>query len=139
MNATAQLHGLGQSLLRHGPLQRLANAGARPQRLLFASTGTKDPAASDTPDVSGLAALHTVNTTPEDALLAFADHGSIGELLEADSAGAATLLARFAAAGIDVETVGDELQVKGADAFVASWTSLLSRIEAKVSEVSPGA
>jgi transaldolase len=119
--------------------QRLANEGARPQRLLFASTGTKDPAASDTLYISGLAAPHTVNTMPEDTLLAFADHGSVGDLLDADPAGAETLLARFAAAGIDVDAVGHELQVKGADAFVTSWESLLGRIEAKVGEVSPGA
>ncbi len=117
--------------------QRLLNAGARPQRLLFASTGTKDPAAPDTLYVAGLAAPHTVDTMPEDTLLAFADHGEMAELLTPDPAPAAALLARFAAAGIDVEALGDELQVKGADAFVASWTSLMRRIEAKVSEVSP--
>lgn len=119
--------------------QRLANEGARPQRLLFASTGTKDPAASDTLYISGLAAPHTVNTMPEETLLAFADHGSIGELLEPDPAAAATLLARFEAAGIDVEGVGHELQVKGADAFVASWSSLLGRIQAKADGATPGA
>ena len=119
--------------------QRLLNAGARPQRLLFASTGTKDPSASDTLYISGLAAPHTVNTMPEDTLLAFADHGTVGDLLQADPASVAPLLARFSAAGIDVEAVGEELQVKGADAFVTSWDSLLGRIEAKVSEVSPGA
>jgi transaldolase len=118
--------------------QRLANEGARPQRLLFASTGTKDPAASDTLYIAGLAAPNTVNTMPEDTLLAFADHGAVGDLLEADPAGAAALLARFAAAGIDVAAVGNELQVKGADAFVTSWNSLLGRIEAKVSEVAAG-
>ena len=119
--------------------QRLLNEGARPQRLLFASTGTKDPAASDTLYITGLAAPNTVNTMPEDTLHAFADHGVVGEMRSADPAGANALLARFAAAGIDVEAVGDELQVKGADAFVTSWSSLLARIEAKVGEVSPGA
>ena len=119
--------------------QRLANEGARPQRLLFASTGTKDPTASDTLYVSGLAAPHTVNTMPEDTLLAFADHGVVGKPLGADPAVAAVLLARFTAAGIDVEAVGHELQVKGADAFVASWRSLLDRIGAKVGEVAAGA
>ena len=119
--------------------QRLLNEGARPQRLLFASTGTKDPAASDTLYVSGLAAPHTVNTMPENTLLAFADHGTIGSVLRDDAAGAAAQLARFAAAGIDVDAVGHELQVKGADAFVASWSSLLGRIETKVGEVAPGA
>ena len=115
--------------------QRLLNAGARPQRLLFASTGTKDPAASDTLYVSGLAAPHTVNTMPEETLLAFADHGSFGTLLGADPGAADAELARFAAAGIDVEAVGHDLQAKGAAAFVASWTSLLERIAAKAGEV----
>ncbi len=118
--------------------QRLLNEGARPQRLLFASTGTKDPAASDTLYIAGLAAPHTVNTMPEATLLAFADHGVLGDPLEADPAAAAALLARFTAAGIDVEAVGHELQVKGADAFVASWNSLLGRIEAKAGELRPG-
>ncbi len=115
--------------------QRLLNVGARPQRLLFASTGTKDPAASDVLYVAGLAAPHTVNTMPEETLLAFADHGSFGDLLPADPAAADALLARFAAAGVDVETVGRDLQEKGAAAFVTSWTSLLERIAAKVAEV----
>ncbi len=114
---------------------RLLNAGARPQRLLFASTGTKDPVASDTLYVSGLAAPHTVNTMPEETLLAFADHGSVGTLLGTDPGAADAGLARFAAAGIDVEAVGRDLQEKGAAAFVASWTSLLERIAAKAGEV----
>lgn len=112
--------------------QRLFNHGARPQRLLFASTGAKDPAASDTLYVSGLAAPNTVDTMPEETLLAFADHGIVGELLAAGPASAADGLDAFVAAGIDVEALGHELQVKGAEAFAASWKSLLSRIEAKV-------
>ena len=119
--------------------QRLANVGARPQRLLFASTGTKDPAASDTLYISGLAAPNTVNTMPEDTLLAFANHGALSGALEADPVATAALLARFAAAGIDLEALGNELQIKGADAFVISWNSLLARIETKAAEVSPGA
>jgi transaldolase len=115
--------------------QRLLNVGARPQRLLFASTGTKDPSASDVLYVAGLAAPHTVNTMPEETLLAFADHGTLGDLLPADPAAADALLARFAAAGIDVEAVGRDLQQKGAASFVASWSSLLERIAAKVAEV----
>jgi transaldolase len=117
---------------------RLMNAGARPQRLLFASTGTKDPAASDTLYVSGLAAPCTVNTTPEPTLLAFADHGRVDRLLSADPAEADALLARFAAAGIDSEALGAELQVKGAESFVASWTSLLGRIETKAGKIAAG-
>jgi transaldolase len=115
--------------------QRLLNEGARPQRLLFASTGTKDPAASDVLYVEGLAAPCTVNTMPEEALLAFADHGTVGSLLTADPAPAEALLARFAAAGVDVESVGHDLQVKGAESFVKSWRSLIERIEARVAQV----
>ena len=116
--------------------QRLLNEGARPQRLLFASTGTKDPAASDTLYVSGLAAPNTVNTMPEDTLLALTDHGSIGEVLTPDAGAAAAGLARFTAAGVDVEALGRDLQSKGAAAFVTSWDSLLARIEAKASQIS---
>ncbi len=115
--------------------QRLLNVGARPQRLLFASTGTKDPTASDVLYVAGLAAPHTVNTMPEETLLAYADHGSFDRLLPADPAAADALLRRFAVAGVDVDSLGDELQGKGAASFVASWTSLLERIESKVAEV----
>jgi transaldolase len=111
--------------------QRLANLGARPQRLLFASTGTKDPAESDTLYIGGLAAPHTVNTMPEDTLLAFADHGTVGELLDPDMEHALDELARFEEAGIDIDALGEELQVKGAAAFVDSWRSLLKRIEDK--------
>jgi transaldolase len=111
--------------------QRLLNEGARPQRLLFASTGTKDPGASDILYVEGLAAPHTVNTMPEETLLAFADHGAVGGLLAADPAAAEAGLARFAAAGVDVDAVGNMLQEKGAAAFVASWRSLVERIATK--------
>jgi len=110
---------------------RLMNEGARPQRLLFASTGTKDPNASDTLYVSGLVAPYTVDTTPEPTLLAFADHGTVDRVLSPDPAEVDALLARYAAVGVDVETVGAELQVKGAESFVGSWQSLLARIEAK--------
>jgi transaldolase len=119
--------------------QRLLNVGARPQRLLFASTGTKDPTASDVLYVAGLAAPCTVNTMPEETLLAFADHGTLHALLPADPATADALLARFAAAGVDVEALGRDLQEKGAAAFVASWSSLLERIAAKVAEVAGSA
>ena len=115
--------------------QRLLNLGARPQRLLFASTGTKDPTASDVLYVEGLAAPHTVNTMPEETLLAFADHGRVGDLLDPDPAAAAAGLARFRAAGIDVEAVGRSLQEKGAAAFVASWRSLVERIETKAAAI----
>jgi transaldolase len=111
--------------------QRLANVGARPQRLLFASTGTKDPAESDTLYIGGLAAPNTVNTMPEDTLLAFADHGEVDSLLDPDMAHAVDGLARFEAAGIDIDALGAELQAKGAASFVDSWASLVRRIEEK--------
>jgi transaldolase len=114
---------------------RLMNEGARPQRLLFASTGTKDPAASDTLYVSGLVAPYTVDTTPEPTLLALAEHGKVDRVLSPDPTEADALLAEFAAAGVDVEAVGAELQVKGAESFVASWTSLMGRIEEKAGQM----
>jgi transaldolase len=115
--------------------QRLLNEGARPQRLLFASTGTKDPSASDVLYVEGLAAPHTVNTMPEETLLAFADHGRVGELLTPEPGPAAGALARFADVGVDVDAVGRSLQEKGAAAFVASWRSLVERIAAKAAAI----
>jgi transaldolase len=118
--------------------QRLVNAGARPQRLLFASTGTKDPRSSDVLYVEALAAPHTVDTMPEETLLAFADHGRVGPLLAADPALATAELARFAAAGVDVDAAGEDLQAKGAEAFVRSWSSLLARIKAKSASIAEG-
>jgi transaldolase len=117
---------------------RLMNEGARPQRLLFASTGTKDPAASDVLYISGLAAPHTVNTMPEDTLLHFADHGTVPGVLSADPSGADAALAAYEAAGVDVDALGHELQVKGAESFVGSWNSLIARIEAKAVQVAAG-
>ncbi len=118
---------------------RLMNEGARPQRLLFASTGTKDPAAPDTLYVAGLIAPYTVDTTPEPTLHAFADHGVVDRVLSADPAEADAMLARFAAAGVDVEAVGADLQTKGAASFVKSWQSLLTRIEEKAGTMAAAA
>lgn len=103
----------------------LESAGARPQRLLWASTGTKDPQASDILYIRALAAPKTINTMPEETLLAFAEHGEIGELLPADGGDADALLAEFRTAGIDIPALGEQLQRDGADAFVASWKDLL--------------
>jgi transaldolase len=110
---------------------RLANAGARPQRLLWASTGTKDPDASDVLYVKALQAPFTVNTMPEETLLDFADHGELGELLSADGGDAEATLARFAEAGVDVGALAAQLQTEGADAFVQSWNELMECIAAK--------
>ena len=109
--------------------QRLLAAGARPQRLLFASTGTKDPAAPPTLYITGLAAPDTVNTMPEETLLATAASDQPVTSLAAD---AGNPLAPFSAAGLDVDAAALELQRKGAESFVASWTSLMDRIAKKV-------
>jgi transaldolase len=110
---------------------RLANAGARPQRLLWASTGTKDPDASDVLYVKALQAPFTINTMPEQTLLDLADHGEVGELLPADGGDAEATLARFAQAGVDVGALAAQLQKEGADAFVQSWNELLASIATK--------
>jgi transaldolase len=114
---------------------RLANAGARPQRLLWASTGTKDPDASDVLYVTTLQAPFTINTMPEETLLDFADHGQIGEPLSADGGDAEATLARFAQAGIDVGALASQLQREGADAFVQSWDELMDCIAAKSAQL----
>ena len=106
-------------------------AGAQPQRLLWASTGTKDPKASDVLYVKALAAPDTINTIPEKTLLAFADHGTVGEVLPVDGGDAEKVIAAFARAGIDDEKLAADLQREGADSFVASWKDLLDRIETK--------
>lgn len=116
-------------LLASPRMRRLMNAGARPQRLLWASTGTKDPEASDTLYVDGLVAPYTVNTMPDATLLAFADHGAVPPAPMPDGDGdAEQTLAAFAAAGVDVDAYAAELQQAGADAFVDSWRSLLRSI-----------
>jgi transaldolase len=105
---------------------RLLNFGARSQRLLWASTGTKDPKASDVLYVKSLAAPHSVNTMPEKTLLALADHGEIGAMLPHDGGDAEEVLGRFAQAGVDVNALAAELQRDGAAAFVDSWKELLA-------------
>ncbi|HJX32591.1 MAG TPA: transaldolase family protein, partial [Solirubrobacterales bacterium] len=113
------------------------NEGARAQRLLWASTGTKDPDASDVLYVEELASPFTVNTMPENTLLAFADHGEVGELLPADGGDAEQVLAEFEAAGIGVDALAARLQEEGKDAFVKSWEDLLQSIESKRGVVAP--
>jgi transaldolase len=115
--------------------QRLANAGARVQRLLWASTSTKDPDSPDTMYVDGLRAPHTINTMPESTLRAFADHGQVGEPIATDGGDAEATLAQFEAAGINVEALAAMLQSDGARSFVKSWEGLLSRIDDQVAAV----
>lgn len=115
--------------------QRLENEGARPQRLLWASTGTKDPEASDVLYVEALAAPLTINTMPDKTLLAFADHGQVREPLPPDGGDAEEVLAAFNEAGIDTDALAVRLQKEGADAFTASWHELLGTIESKSAEL----
>jgi len=111
--------------------QRLENQGARPQRLLFASTSTKDPNASDVLYVTALAATHTVNTMPEKTLLAFGDHGKVDGALPRDGGEAEAVLAEFGKAGIDVIKLAADLQEEGAKSFDESWQDLMNAIDAK--------
>jgi transaldolase len=116
--------------------QRLASMGARPQRLLFASTSTKDPRAADTLYVSSLAAPNTVNTMPDKTLLAFADHGELEGVLSADGGDCEAVLAAYEKAGISVADLAAQLQKEGADSFVKSWQDLLQSIETKTKALS---
>jgi transaldolase len=111
--------------------QRAFNAGARPQRLLWASTGTKDPKASDVLYVKALAAPFTVNTMPEATLLALADHGELGSIMSADGGDCEAVLAQFAKSGIAVDALAAQLQADGAKSFVKSWNELLGVIASK--------
>lgn len=111
--------------------QRLLNEGARAQRLLWASTGTKDPEASDTLYIEALASPFTVNTMPEPTLIAFADHGEIGDLLPADGGDSEQVLAEFKRAGIEVRPLAARLQEEGKASFAKSWQDLLGSISSQ--------
>jgi transaldolase len=124
-----------RALLESARWKALAAAGASPQRLLWASTGTKDPAAPDTLYVEALAAPNTINTMPEKTLLAYADHGTVRKPLAADGGDSAAVLAQFAKAGIDVGALGQQLQREGAESFVKSWNELLQRISQKAASL----
>ena len=116
----------------------LAAAGARPQRLLWASTGTKDPEASDTLYVEALAAPDTVNTMPEKTLKAFADHGDVGHALAEDGGDADAVLADLTRAGVDDTVLAARLQSEGTASFAASWKDLLQRVDTKRSALTRG-
>jgi len=121
-----------RELLASARWHQLAAKGARPQRLLWASTGTKSKALPDTYYVNALAAPQTVNTMPEATLLAFADHGAVGAQLPTDGRAGEAMLVRIAQAGVDVDALAADLQIKGRDAFVASFEQLLARVESKM-------
>jgi transaldolase len=120
-----------RSLLSSPRWQRVYNLGARPQRLLWASTGTKDPKASDVLYVKALAAPFTVNTMPEGTLKALAEHGELGAILPADGGDCEEVLARFGDAGIDIDNLATQLQDEGAKSFVKSWNDLMDVISSK--------
>ena len=120
-----------RELLASARWRKLAAAGARPQRLLWASTATKDPAARDTLYVEALAAPETINTIPEKTLLAFADHGQAGAMLPADGGLADAVLEEFRREGVDDEALAAQLQRDGVLAFAKSWGGLLARIREK--------
>ncbi|HJT20894.1 MAG TPA: transaldolase [Nitrospira sp.] len=120
-----------RGLLGSSRWQRVFNSGARPQRLLWASTGTKDPKASDVLYIKALAAPFTVNTMPENTLKALADHGDLDTILPADGGDCEAVLAQFTRAGINVEALAAQLQDEGAKSFVKSWNELIEVISSK--------
>jgi transaldolase len=118
--------------------KRVFNAGARPQRLLFASTGTKDPKASDVLYIKTLAAPLTVNTMPEGTLKEFADHGEVGAIVPDDGGDCEAVLGQFAKAGIDINALAAKLQDEGANSFVKSWNELMAVIVSKSATLEQG-
>ena len=120
-----------RDLLASPRWQKLASAGAKPQRILWASTGTKDPKASDVLYVKALAAPKTINTIPEETLLAFADHGTVNDVLPVDGGDAEEILARFTKIGVDNAALAVQLQKEGAQSFSKSWNELMDSIASK--------
>src|ERR1700744_4427173 len=126
-----QIYKAYRDILDSDRWQRLANLGARPQRRLFASTGTKDPKASDVLYITALASPNTVNTMPEKTLLAFGDHGKVTGSLPRDGGDCESVLDNFRKAGIDLEKLAADLQSQGAKSFDESWKTLLGAIASK--------
>lgn len=118
-------------IMRSKRWMHLVEAGAYPQRLLWASTGTKDPAARDTLYVDSLITPNSINTVPEKTLLAFSDHGDASQQMPFDDLEAKAVFAAHKKAGIDIDALASSLQEQGAEAFVKSWRQLLGRIEQK--------
>ena len=124
-----------RDLLSSPRWRRGYNAGARPQRPLWASTGTKDPQASDVLYVKALAAPFTVNTMPEATLKALADHGELSGILPADGGDCEEVLAQFAKAGVDIDALATQLQDEGAKSFVKSWSDLMEVLVSKSADL----
>lgn len=133
---TEKVYASHRTLLASDRWKALASAGARPQRALWASTSTKDPAFPDTYYLGKLAAPETIDTVPEKTLLAYADHGGPVELMQPDYGAAQRCIAEVAAQGIDVDALGESLQRQGARAFEADWAALLEAIAAKAGRLS---
>ena len=130
-----QVYKAYRDMLESDRWQCLANFGARPQRLLFASTGTKDPNASDVLYINALAAPNTINTMPEKTLLAFGEHGQVISTLPRDGGDCESVLAEFRKAGIDLDKLAADLQSKGATAFDGSWKKLMAAIETRGKDI----
>ncbi|MFZ2651937.1 MAG: transaldolase [Burkholderiaceae bacterium] len=126
-----------RDLVASARYQRVLNEGGRPQRLLFASTATKDPMVSDLLYVEALAAPFTVNTIPQGTLLAFADRGKLGAQLPADGGDCEAVLSQFKAAGVDIDALAAKLQDDGAASFVDSWNELMAVLASKASSPGP--
>ncbi|MGZ5308778.1 MAG: transaldolase [Solirubrobacterales bacterium] len=133
-----QAYAAYRALLKSDRWQKLAEQGARQQRLLFASTGTKDPEASDVLYIEAFAAPDTINTMPENTLLAFADHGEVGKPIPEDGGDAEQVLGEFTAAGIDVDQLAARLQKEGAETFVKSWNDLVGSIASEAERLAAG-
>ena len=131
MAVASQVYGAYRQVLGSPRWRKLGDAGAHPQRLLWASTATKDPAASDTIYVSGLAAPDTINTMPEGTLRAFADHGRVSSMIADEGRNADDVFAAVRRVGLDTDAMAARLQDDGADAFVTSWQRLLAEITSK--------
>ena len=124
-----------RQMLASSRWQKLQSAGAQQQRLLWASTGTKDPSASDTLYIGALAAPDTINTIPDKTLLAFADHGVVRGVMPPDGGDADAVIAEIAKSGVDTDALATRLQEEGAQAFVRSWRQLLGRIADKADQL----
>ncbi|MGZ5420257.1 MAG: transaldolase [Solirubrobacterales bacterium] len=133
-----QAYAAYRALLKSDRWQKLAEQGARQQRLLFASTGTKDPEASDVLYIEAFAAPDTINTMPENTLLAFADHGEVGKPIPEDGGDPEQVLGEFTAAGIDVDQLAARLQKEGAETFVKSWNDLVGSIASEAERLAAG-